>query len=42
MVGSAFGGIFGTVAAIKMRSFWVIPVSMFGSAGTYGCIMGFA
>jgi hypothetical protein len=39
-VGCCFGGLLGAFYAFKMRSFSVLPVSMFGSAMSMGFFMG--
>jgi hypothetical protein len=39
-VGCCFGGLLGSYYAFKMRSFSVLPVSMFGSAMSMGFFMG--
>ena len=40
LIGSGFGGVLGTITAIRYRTFAILPASMIGSGFSMGCVMG--
>jgi len=40
MVGAGFGGVVGTMYAVKYKTFSIIPVTMLGSGISMGFFMG--